>query len=282
MVVFPNCKINLGLHILDKRADGFHNIETVFFPVPLMDVLEITRVTGDQQVQEIAFTQSGDVIEGKAADNICIKAYQLLKNAFPQIPAIQMHLHKAIPSGAGLGGGSADGAFTLQLLNEKFSLNLSADQLISYSMLLGSDCPFFIINQPCYATGRGEILEPVKVRLTGFQLVLINPGIHINTGWAFGQLKNLQTNADAYNRKSLKAIISQPLQSWKNELANDFEGPVFLQHPGLSEIKESLYRAGAIYAAMSGSGSTIFGFFEKNIPLPLNLPDNYFVQSFLL
>ena len=185
MVVFPNCKINIGLRILDKRPDGFHNLETIFYPIPLKDSLEIIRDTSPQQ--EIIFSQSGNQIDGVPADNLCIKAYRLLKKDFPQLPAIQMHLHKAIPLGAGLGGGSADAAFAIKLLNEKFQLNLSPDQLISYSLQLGSDCPFFIINKPCYATGRGEIMQPLTISLSGYQLVLVNPGIHVNTSWAFSQ-----------------------------------------------------------------------------------------------
>jgi 4-diphosphocytidyl-2-C-methyl-D-erythritol kinase len=281
MVVFPNCKINLGLHILDKRSDGFHNLATVFYPIPLKDALEITRRKEDQHHQEITFTQSGNAINGNAEDNICIKAYQLLKKDFPQLPAIQMHLHKAIPMGAGLGGGSADAAFTLKLINEKFQLGLSTDQLINHSLQLGSDCPFFIINQPCYATGRGEILEPVKVDLSGYQLVFINPGIHINTGWAFSQLRNLLAAGES-NKQCLKTIISQPVQSWKNELVNDFEKPVFGKYPLLQEIKEYLYLKGAVYAAMSGSGSTLYGIFGKNKTLHLDIPDGYFTKAFLL
>jgi len=281
MVVFPNCKINLGLYILDKRSDGFHNLATVFYPIPLKDALEIIRAKSIQQ-QPVSFTHSGNTIDGNIEDNICVKAYRLLKNDFPQLPAVQMHLHKAIPLGAGLGGGSADAAFTLKLLSEQFQLNLSTNQLINYALALGSDCPFFIVNQPCHATGRGELLESMPIDLTGYQLVLINPGIHINTGWAFSQLKRLPDASVEPNKKSLVDIVCQPVQHWKNELVNDFEAPVFLQHPGIADLKEHLYRQGAVYAAMSGSGSTVYGLFESGKKLQLHLPNGYFTKSFLL
>lgn len=278
MVVFPNCKINIGLNILDKRPDGFHNLETVFYPIPLKDALEVIYTKEDQS-QQIIFTQSGISIDAKEEDNLCIKAWHLLKKDFPQLPAVQMHLHKAIPMGAGLGGGSADAAFTLQLLDEKFNLGLSTGQLINYSLTLGSDCPFFIINKPCYATGRGEVLEPLDISLSGYQLVLINPGIHINTGWAFTQLKN-QASANSGLSKNLQHFITEPVQSWPNTIVNDFEVPVFSAHPQLQKIKEELYLQGAVYAAMSGSGSTIYGLFEKNTAVQLNTSSSFFAKSF--
>ena len=268
MLVFPNCKINLGLHILGKREDGFHNLETVFYPVPFRDALESIPSTNT----EIEFTATGLAVNGKAADNLCVKAYHLLKKDFPELPAVKIHLHKAIPLGAGLGGGSADAAFMLKLLNEKFHLNLSTDQLINYALQLGSDCPFFIINKPCFATGRGEVLEEITLDLSVYKIVLINPGIHINTGWAFSNITL------ALPVKSIKEIIQQPIHTWKNELKNDFETAVFTAHPAIKEIKESLYAQGAIYAAMSGSGSTVFGIFDSNTS-PLSLKDsNYFIK----
>ncbi|HEX2683264.1 MAG TPA: 4-(cytidine 5'-diphospho)-2-C-methyl-D-erythritol kinase, partial [Ferruginibacter sp.] len=179
MIVFPNCKINLGLHILDKRHDGFHNLETGFYPIPFNDALEIIPGTA------LEINTSGFVVDGKAEDNLCMRAYQLLKNEFPELSPVRIHLHKAIPMGAGLGGGSADAAYMLKLLNERFQLGLSTEQLINYSLQLGSDAPFFIINKPCFATGRGEILEEIAVDLSKYRIIIINPGIHINTGWAF-------------------------------------------------------------------------------------------------
>ncbi len=270
MVLFPNCKINLGLHILNKREDGFHNLETVFYPVGLKDALEI--IPSHNPGNPIEFTTTGLAVDGNAADNICVKAYQLIKKDFPQLPAIKMHLHKATPMGAGLGGGSADGAFTLQLLNKKFNLNLSAAQLLNYALQLGSDGPFFISNKPCYATGRGEILKEITVDLSNYKIVLVNPGIHINTGWAFTQL------TPALPPKSIATIVAQPITTWKEELYNDFEKPVFEKYPVIKNIKESLYAAGAVYAAMSGSGSTLFGIFEKKVTTPQFLNEGYFVK----
>ena len=268
MLSFPNCKINLGLHILGKRDDGFHNLETVFYPVPFKDALELIPSTNTG----IEFTATGLAVDGNAADNLCVKAYHLLKKDFPEIPTIKIHLHKAIPLGAGLGGGSADAAFMLKLLNEKFKLNLSTDQLINYALQLGSDCPFFIINKPCLATGRGEMLEEIAVDLSAYKIVLINPGIHINTGWAFSNITPAQP------ARSIKEIIQQPVNTWKDELKNDFESAVFTAHPAIKEIKEALYTQGAVYAAMSGSGSTVFGIFEPNTG-PVTLKDsNYFIK----
>jgi 4-diphosphocytidyl-2-C-methyl-D-erythritol kinase len=271
MLLFPNSKINLGLHICSKRADGFHDLETIFYPIGLQDALEI--IPSHNSTTDIEFTSSGLIVDGDMADNICIKAYHLLKKDFPDLPAIKMHLHKAIPMGAGLGGGSADGAFTLQLLNKKFTLNLSTPKLLNYALQLGSDCPFFIMNSPCFATSRGEILEPIEINLSGYQIVLVNPGIHINTGWAFAQL------SPALPKRSLATIIAQPITTWKEELKNDFEKPVFEKYPEIKTIKENLYASGAVYAAMSGSGSTVYGIFEKGIPAPQFSNTNYFVRT---
>lgn len=268
MVLFPNCKINLGLYILQKRADNFHNLETIFYPIPLYDALEVIHVGNDGN--DILFTASGISVEGDS--NICIKAYELLKKDMP-LPPVQMHLHKTIPIGAGLGGGSADGAFALLLLNKKFNLQLSIEQLWHYVTLLGSDCPFFVINQPCLATGRGEVLQPIAIDLSGYKIILVNPQIHINTGWAFSQLTPID------NRKSIAHIIQQPIPTWKDELTNDFETPIFQQYPEIGIIKNTLYQQGAIYAAMSGSGSTVFGLYPKEAQLHLPFPAHYFVKE---
>lgn len=274
MVVFPNCKINIGLRIGSKRADGFHNLSTIFIPIPLTDAVEIIPATSANGKQVI-YSQSGIAIDGNDADNLCIKAYYLLQKDFPQLPAVRMHLHKNIPMGAGLGGGSADASFTLQLLNKQFQLNLSTTQLIDYSLQLGSDCPFFIINKPCIATGRGEILEELLLDLSSYTIMLVNPGIHINTGWAFKQLQLSGTESAPDN---LTAIIKEPIDSWKNDLTNDFELPVFHLHPEIKKIKEVLYSNGAKYAAMSGSGSTIFGIFEKDCIPTIKFPESYFLK----
>ena len=269
MILFPNCKINLGLHILRKRDDGFHDLETIFYPLQLQDALEV--IHGDTG-SDVQFTSSGIMLDVNAADNICVKAYHLLKADFPDLPPIKMHLHKNIPSGAGLGGGSADGAFTLLLFNKKFQLHLSEKQLINYALQLGSDCPFFIKNIPCFARGRGEYLEPIDLNLASYKIIIVNPGIHINTGWAF---KQLTPQAD---RIPLKDTILQPVHEWKNILVNDFEAPIFQHYPEIAAIKENFYQAGAVFAAMSGSGSTVFGLFEKDVTPNLSFPAHYFVR----
>src|SRR5437868_3253896 len=186
MIVFPNAKINLGLRVMNKREDGYHNIETVFYPIKFLDALEVIEDTDPQGFIKLTF--SGKPVVGSEEDNLCIQAYYLLKRDFPKLPAIKMHLHKVIPMGAGLGGGSADGTFVLKLLNEKFDLGLSTEQLLEYAAALGSDGPFFIINKPCFATGRGEVLNEIPIDLSSYNIALINPNIHISTAWAFSKL----------------------------------------------------------------------------------------------
>lgn len=272
MLVFPDCKINLGLRILNKRADGYHNIETVFYPVPLKDALEIIP---SGNMEALQFSSSGLVINGDTAENLCIKAYQLLKKDFPQIPALKIHLHKTIPMGAGLGGGSADAAFTLQLLNNQFHLNLSPHQLIDYALRLGSDCPFFILHHPCIGTGRGEILQQIPLNLSAYNIMLVNPGIHVNTRDAFAAL---QLQSESCAALLLAEIISKHVESWQHSLKNDFEIPVFNKYPAIKEIKQKLYQQGAAYSAMTGSGSTVFGLFSKNIQPVINFDSGYFAR----
>jgi 4-diphosphocytidyl-2-C-methyl-D-erythritol kinase len=267
MVVFPNCKINIGLNILGKREDGYHNLQTIFFPVAIKDVLEIIEYNGADEVQ---FSFSGIHVPGGAENNLCIKAYHLLKKHFPRLPHVQMHLHKTIPMGAGLGGGSADAAFALQLLNTKFSLNLTVEELIKYALQLGSDCPFFIINKPSFATGRGEILQQIEPNLSDCRILVAYPGIHISTALAFSQV------AVGQNKEDLRKLIAAPIEEWQATIFNDFEKPVFEQYPEIANIKSELYNQGAIFAGMSGSGSTVFGIFSKdNIPV-MSFPAHYF------
>ncbi|MBL7739332.1 MAG: 4-(cytidine 5'-diphospho)-2-C-methyl-D-erythritol kinase [Chitinophagaceae bacterium] len=270
MVVFPNCKINLGLHIIRKRSDGFHDIETIFYPLPLYDILEIIEPAAQK---DIAFSTSGIPIEATTENNLCIKAWRLLQKDFPSLPPVQMHLHKAIPMAAGLGGGSADGAFVLQLLNKKFELGLTTQQLNRYALQLGSDCPFFIINKPCFATGRGEILEETSIDLGVYKFVIVNPGIHVSTKDAFSMI------TPGPPVKDIKRIIAQSIDTWKDELKNDFEEPIFALHPEIGMIKTELYKTGAVYASMSGSGSTVYGIVEKEKPLQLAFPSHYFVRE---
>ncbi|OQP52284.1 4-(cytidine 5'-diphospho)-2-C-methyl-D-erythritol kinase [Niastella koreensis] len=296
MIVFPNCKINLGLHVVSKREDGYHSLETIFYPLPLRDALEVVKADGpptqklrrarqtadnresaivDRQSTEqsgpVGLHLSGLIVQGLTADNLCVKAYNLLKKDFPQLGDIELYLHKAIPMGAGLGGGSADGAFTLSALNEKFQLNLSSEKLLDYSLQLGSDCPFFIINKPCYATGRGELLQSIPLDLSTYSFLVVHPGVHINTGWAFSQL------SPAPSPQPLPEIIQQPVASWRNNLNNDFEAPVCKHHPALQAIKDALYDAGALYASMTGSGSCFYGIFPKNQLPALQWPAQYAV-----
>jgi len=271
LITFPNCKINLGLNITGKRDDGYHNLETVFIPVNLKDALEI--IHADNTSDALQYSASGIPIDADPANNLCTKAYDLIKKDFPDIPSVQMHLHKVIPTGAGLGGGSADGASTLKLLNTKFNPGLSTEQLINYALQLGSDCPFFIHNKPCFATGRGEILEPIEINLADYKFLIVNPGIHINTAQAFSQL------TPGIPKVSIKEIIKQPINTWKDSLKNDFEESVFKQYPGIKEIKEDLYKNGAIYASMSGSGSTVYGIFEKGQKINSSFPQHYFSKE---
>jgi 4-diphosphocytidyl-2-C-methyl-D-erythritol kinase len=274
MICFPTCKINLGLRITQKRADGFHALETVFYPITLRDALEII-IEPDTSAAPITFTSSGLAINGDPSDNLCYKAYGLLKKDYPTIPNIKMHLHKTIPMGAGLGGGSSDGAFTLVALNQLFNLEIPKQSLLDYALQLGSDCPFFIINTPAFATGRGEILKPINLNLDGYSIVIVNPGIAISTKLAFSLItpKVPDTN--------MEAIICEPVTSWKEKLINDFEQPIFNSFPELANIKETLYQKGAVYASMTGTGSTVYGIFPTSMmdTLSFNFPTHYFVAT---
>ncbi len=271
MVVFPNCKINLGLNIVRKREDGYHDLETIFYPVPLCDALEINR--SEENHNKLIFNNSGISVPGDISQNLCVKAYHILKKDFPQLPdGLEMHLHKTIPMGAGLGGGSSNGAFALMLLNKKFQLNIPEAQLIDYALQLGSDCPFFIVNKPCFATGRGEKMEPVSLSLSGYKLLLINPGIHISTKEAFAGIK------PAPPKLSPSEAIQQPIESWKQHLLNDFETTVFPQHPAIGLLKDQLYSQGALYAAMTGTGSTVFGIFPKEYKYDNSFENQHFTK----
>ena len=271
MISFPNCKINLGLNIVRKRVDGYHDLETVFYPVPVRDVLEvITDDTGrNLKNTNVKFSTTGLPINGYEGKNLCIKAYELLKSDFPKLPSVQIFLHKAIPIGAGLGGGSADGSFTLKLLNDKYQLQLSTEKLLDYALQLGSDCPFFILNQSSFATGRGEFLRKISLDLSNYSFVLVNPGIHISTPWAFKQLTAEPPKV------SIEQVIQQPVSAWKGQLVNDFEKPVFDHHPELGRVKGILYENGAIYASLTGTGSTLYGIFAKDEFPKMVLPREY-------
>jgi len=255
MIVFPNAKINLGLNIVARRQDGFHNIETIFYPVKgLCDILEIVPIPN--QDIAISFKQTGLTLNEPDENNLCVKAYHLL-NSYTELPKVAVHLHKQIPFGAGLGGGSADGAFTLSTLNNLSPNPLSKDKLLEVALKLGSDCPFFIHNQPCFAKGRGEIISPIDLDLSGLYILLVNPGLHVNTGKAYSLSKPKQPE------KSLEVLIKNDANSWVDSIKNDFEEVVFDIHPKIGYIKDNLYKMGAFYASMSGSGSTVFGLFKE-------------------
>jgi 4-diphosphocytidyl-2-C-methyl-D-erythritol kinase len=230
--------------------------------VGLNDIVEIVPA------KLFTFSHSGISIPGEASTNLCVKAYHLLKADFPQMGDVKIHLHKNIPMGAGLGGGSGDGTTVLKMLNNLFNLNISKEQLLHYAASLGSDCPFFIFDEACHATGRGEMLEPISIDLSSYTIALVHPGIHIATSWAFQQL------SPCVKEKSIATIIKQPMNTWKSELINDFEAPVFKAHPSLEAFKNNLYSQGAIYASMSGSGSSLFGIFPKGTKIESPAPDS--------
>ncbi len=248
----------MGLHIVSKRADGYHELETIFYPIDWCDVLEI--VPSDEQ----QFTSSGLAIPGKG--NLCLDAYHLLKADF-DISAVHIHLHKVIPIGAGLGGGSSDAAFTLKGLNELFDLKLSNEQLRAYAVQLGADCPFFVENKPMLATGIGEVLSPIELDLSNYHLAIVKPDIHVSTAEAYSSVVPNQPT------HSLADLIRQPIADW--QVQNDFEKSVFAQYPEVEKLKQSLYEKGAVYAAMSGSGSAVFGLFKE---LPLLSFENYSIS----
>lgn len=257
MIIFPQAKINLGLKVLRKREDGYHDLSTIMYPIPLNDVLEILPAT------RFEFCQTGLEIKGEDKDNLIVKAYELLKKEY-SIPPAYIHLRKEIPMGAGLGGGSSDAAATLVGLNKLFQMDLSEERLEELAAQLGSDCPFFIRAIPQLAEGRGEILSPVNVDLSGHYLVLVNPGIHIGTKEAYSGVTPTEDGFDP------SYVIKAPVRTWKNDLINDFEESVFDHHPALNLIKGEMYYQGAIYAAMSGSGSTMYGIFKDKPNVKFN------------
>jgi 4-diphosphocytidyl-2-C-methyl-D-erythritol kinase len=266
MIAFPHCKINLGLHITRKRPDGYHDLETIFYPLALRDALEAIR---SESGKDVHFNSTGLPIAGDTSQNLCIKAYRLLQKDFPDLPGIDMHLHKQIPMGAGLGGGSADGAFALQLLDRLFQLGLTEEQLAVYALQLGSDCPFFMHKTPCFGSGRGEVLEPIAIDLSAYVFLIVAPGIHVSTAEAFAAITPQQPAV------SLKEIISLPPAAWKGKLLNDFEAPVIEKHPVIGQVKEALYDAGAVYASMTGSGSCLYGLFPRHAAVPVPFPGGY-------
>ena len=262
MISFPNSKINLGLSVTEKRPDGFHNLETLMMPTGLCDVLEVI-VSPDAK---FLFTTSGLKINSEKTQNLVIKAWDMLRDKF-QLPPVKIHLHKVVPMGAGLGGGSSDAAFTIKNINSLFNLKLSKKEMQAFALELGSDCPFFIENKAVIARGRGELFEKVKLDLKGFKIVIVKPDFHIDTADAYSQI------ITSFKATPLKEIIEMPIDIWKGLLTNDFEKPVFEQFPSIKNIKEELYKMGATYTSMSGSGSAVFGLFKDVPDIGSGFPD---------
>jgi 4-diphosphocytidyl-2-C-methyl-D-erythritol kinase len=256
MIVFPNAKINIGINITSRRSDGYHNIETVFYPVKIFDALE--ALPGD----ELMFNASGLGIPGKTDDNLCIKAYHLIKKDH-QLPPLNIHLHKHIPIGAGLGGGSADAAFFIKLIDRQFKLGLSTDQMLNYARHLGADCAFFIESKPVFAFEKGDQFEPINIDLSKYYLVLVMPPAHVSTSEAYRGVRPAEV------KDSLYELITEPIKDWKRFIKNDFEESVFRNHPVIRGVKAALYEAGASYASMSGSGASVFGIFNEKPDLPV-------------
>ena len=273
MLTFPCAKINLGLNITSKREDGYHNIETIFYPVPLTDALEVKLMHDDFPSDEPCDLKiTGNAVDCDEKNNLVVKAYTLLAQDF-KLPRVHTHLVKRIPMQAGLGGGSADGAFMIRLLDERFRLNMGIAEMERYASRLGSDCAFFITAEPSFGTGRGEVLEPVNIaehNLQGYYIAIVKPAIAVSTREAFQQIICRQPE------HCCRDIVRQPVETWKTVLTNDFEEPAFKQHPELADIKQRLYDLGAVYAQMSGSGSAFFGLFRTEPQqLKSNFPDCY-------
>ena len=264
MLTKPIAKINLGLNVVEKRPDGYHNLETVFYPVQIEDALEVYPMDPEFPSEyDCDLKVTNITIDGDEQRNLVVRAYNLLKADFPTLPRIHAHLYKGIPTQAGMGGGSSDCGFMITLLNDMFKLGLSDQQMIDYAAHLGADCAFFILNRPCYAEGIGEKLQPIDLDLKGWYLSLVRPDIPVSTREAFALIK------PHYPEVNCREVVKQPVESWRDALVNDFEGSVFAVHPELGAVKDRLYDLGATYAAMSGSGSTLFALSRQ----PLNLDE---------
>lgn len=252
MTEHPNCKINIGLNIVAKRPDGYHNLESVFYPLPICDTLEI------EKADTFCFEQDGIALDCAGSDNLCVKAYRLMQKDFPQIGPVAIRLTKNIPSGAGLGGGSSDAAFTIKMLNSLFKLGLHTEQLQGYAARIGADCAFFIENKAVFASQKGDVFQDIALDLSGYRLLLVKPEVGVSTAEAYKSIVPAPAPFD------LRKLGSTPMKDWKKLVTNDFEKGIFPKLPLLGEIKRQLYAHGALYASMSGSGSTIYGFFAKN------------------
>lgn len=258
MLFFPNAKINIGLNVINKRSDGYHNIETVFCPIGLSDVLEFVYLPGIR-AGSVSFSITGIPVEGPHESNLCVKAYNILNRDFT-LPAIAIHLHKIVPPGSGLGGGSSDAAFMLKNLNVQFELKLDEDQLCDYASRLGSDCAFFIKNRPIFGYERGNSFREIELFPGYFDIVVINPGIHISTAEAYSDVRK------GIPAQPLEELVNLPVEQWRGQIINDFEGSIIKKHPVIDDIKNKLYKLGAVYASMSGSGSSVYGLFSEKAP----------------
>lgn len=274
MIVFPNCKINLGLNIVNRRVDGYHDLETVFYPVTgLHDALEIIPID-HPSTGSCMLHLYGTNIECESEKNLVVKAYRLLQEFYPDLPHVDIHLYKHIPSGAGLGGGSADAAYMLKLLNNLFELHINSEQLERYAALLGADCAFFIQNQPTHATGIGDVFFPIELSLKDYQIIIVKPNVSVSTKEAFAHIQPKRPT------ESIVDVLQSPINEWRHRLFNDFEASIFPQHPEIEALKLQLYEKGAEYASMSGSGSSVFGIFNPNTNLPqLDLSKDCFCFS---
>lgn len=257
MITFPVAKINLGLNVVEKRADGYHNLQTVFYPVPIMDALEIVPMSdGFPSDVDCDLKVTNITIEGDEQRNLVVRAYQLLKADYPELPRVHAHLWKGIPTQAGMGGGSSDCGYMIRLLNETFDMGLSSEQMQQYAARLGADCAFFIESRACYAEGIGERLQPIDLDLSGWHIGVVRPDIPVPTKEAFSRIH------PHYPALNCRDVVKQPVETWRDTLTNDFEESVFVLHPEIGAVKEQLYKMGATYAAMSGSGSALFGLFK--------------------
>jgi len=270
MICFPNAKINIGLNITGRKPDGFHIIETILFPVELCDVIEF--VEDKKNNEEYDLNCTGIKLNVAAEDNICIKALKLIKKDF-NLPKISIHLHKIIPVGAGLGGGSSDAAHMLKNLNKTFHLNISNKKLQKYASQLGSDCPFFINNSPVFAYETGNKFREIILNLGGYYIIIVYPNIHISTGLAYSKAFIKQPEV------SLEETVQLPLTDWKKVIKNDFENTVFPKYPVLRNIKKELYDMGALYSSLSGSGSALYGIFDATPEIKKKF-ENYFVWQY--
>lgn len=269
MITYPNAKINIGLNVTERRPDGYHNLETVFYPINLQDALELNTIDGDIPECGYKIKVTGTILDGAPEDNLVVKAYKLLRKDF-QFPAQKIHLHKHIPVGAGLGGGSSDAASIIKMLNEKFTLGLTSEQMRKYAVQIGADCPFFIDNKPVFATGIGNVFTQFNLDLSGKNILLVKPEIFVSTRDAYAKV------VPQISKYQLTELLQQPLDEWRYNVVNDFEKSVFSKYPEIAAIKDRLYDLGAKYASMSGSGSAVYGIFDS----PIEYADEIFCGYF--